>query len=144
MSQTETSVAEGLKLAHQALQDDLRKLEQAACSPSEKGWAELHARLSLTRSLIAGHFHLEEQGGYMDAVRKRQPRFEREVRQLEEEHRQLAQSLEELLAETSKAMGSSDALRGKVLAWVQHIRQHEARETDLIQDAYNLDIGAED
>jgi ElaB/YqjD/DUF883 family membrane-anchored ribosome-binding protein len=144
MARAEIPVAEALSQAHKALQDDLRKLEQAARMTSEKGWEGLCARLSLTHALVIDHFHLEEQGGYMDAVRKRQPRLERVVQELEEEHRQLAQSLEALLEETNKATGASDTLREKVLAWVQRIREHEARENDLFQDAFNVDIGAED
>jgi hypothetical protein len=31
-----------------------------------------------------------------------------------------------------------------VREWVERVRRHETRETDLVQDAYNLDIGAED
>jgi hypothetical protein len=144
MSRTETHVVNSLKQAHQALQDDLRKLEAAARSTSANAGEELRACVSATRAVVKGHFQLEEQGGYMDAVRKRQPRFERVVHELGEEHRQLTQSVEELLGQTDQAAAASDAFRERVLAWVQRIRQHEAREIDIIQEAYNLDIAAED
>jgi len=35
-------------------------------------------------------------------------------------------------------------LREKVRAWVEKVRKHEASENDLVQDVFNLDVGAED
>jgi hypothetical protein len=28
--------------------------------------------------------------------------------------------------------------------WIKHVRQHESREDDLMQDAFNVDIGTKD
>jgi hypothetical protein len=40
--------------------------------------------------------------------------------------------------------GSGPALRQEVRAWIERVRQHEARENDLVQEAFNRDIGTED
>jgi len=144
MKRTETSVAEALGRAHVALLEDLRKLEGAAQPPSAKGLAELRTRLGRTRTHITEHFRFEEKNGYMAAVRKREPRLERTVQQLADEHRQLAQTLDGLIEQAGAARTLDEALREKVRAWVEKVRKHEASENDLVQDVFNLDVGAED
>jgi hypothetical protein len=144
MKRTETSVAEALGRAHAALLEDLRKLEGAAQPPSAKGLAELRTRLGRTRTHITEHFRFEEKNGYMAAVRKREPRLDRTVQQLADEHRQLAQTLDALIDQAGVARTLDEALREKVRAWVEKVHKHEASENDLVQDAFNLDVGAED
>jgi hemerythrin-like domain-containing protein len=141
---TQNSVAEALSRAHAALLQDLRTLEEAVRPSSGEGLPELRARLGATHTHIAEHFRFEEQNGYMDAVRKREPRLERTVQQLAEEHRQLTQSLDALIGEARTAANLDDSFRERVVAWVEEVRQHEIRENDLVQDVFNLDIGAED
>lgn len=144
MGRTENSVAEALGQAHAALLADLRELEQAVCPSREEGLAELHARLGAAHAHITKHFRFEEQNGYMDAVRKREPRLERTVLHLAEEHRQLAQALDALVQEAETAVGPDSGFDERIRAWVDRLRQHEARENELFQNAFNLDIGAED
>ena len=86
----------------------------------------------------------EEQNGYMDAMRKREPRLERTIEQLAAEHGQLKQSLDALVREAGAATSLSGTLQNEIREWVERVRQHEIRENDLVQDAFNLDIGAED
>jgi len=144
MRSTETSTAEALSRAHATLLDDLRNLEETVRSVSGEGLAELRARLSATCAQITAHFRFEEQNGYMNTVRKREPRLERTIQQLADEHRQLAESLDCLVREYGAATSLEDTLRKEIRAWIEHVRQHEARENDLVQNAFNLDIGAED
>ncbi len=80
----------------------------------------------------------------MDKVRKREPRLERAVQQLAEEHQQLMQALDAILAEANAAPAMTDALRDKIRAWVERIRNHETRENHLVQEAFGFDVGAED
>jgi hypothetical protein len=80
----------------------------------------------------------------MDVVRTREPRLERTIQQLAREHRQLAQSLEALIAQARAATDLHDRLQVAVREWVERVRQHEMRENNLVQDAFDLDIGAED
>jgi len=144
MDNTETSVAEALRRAHAALVVNLRTLEEAALAGPEDGPGNLRARLRATQAHLAEHFRCEEQNGYMDAVRKREPRLERTIQELADEHRQLMQCLETLLqgARSDRCLG--EPFREEVRRWVERVHQHEVRETDLVQDAFNLDLGAED
>jgi hypothetical protein len=145
MERLPTSDAEALSCAHAALLEDLRALEEAARPESGEGLAGLRARLRTTFDHVTEHFRFEEQNGYMDAVRKREPRLERVILQLGEDHRRLLQSLEALLDEArSAAHLVGPGLGEKVREWVERVRRHEAGETELVQDAFNLDIGAED
>ena len=90
MARTETSIAEALSRAHDALLNDLEKLWESVDPASGQTLAGLLARLSTTQAHVTEHFRFEEQNGYMDAVRKREPRLERAIQQLAEEHEQLS------------------------------------------------------
>jgi hypothetical protein len=144
MATEETPLVEALSRAHGSLLEDLRKLEEAAGPASGVHAEELAARLAATRAHITEHFRFEEQNGYMDAVRKREPRLERTVQDLAEEHQQLAQALDALLGEVRAARPVSAAFRTHVQDWVKAVRQHEQRENDLVQDAFAVDIGTKD
>jgi len=143
MNSTETRIAEALRRAHDALLDDLRKLEEAVRPVSAERLAELRVQLGATHAHITAHFRFEEQNGYMNAVRKREPRLDRAIQLLAQEHRQLAEALNGLLKVCGAATSLEDTLRQQVRTWIQSVRQHEAREDDLVQEAFNLDIGAE-
>jgi len=144
MERTVPSVAEALGQAHTALLEDLRKLEATVAPTSEGGLPELRARLAASREHITEHFRFEEQNGYLDAVRRREPRLERTIQHLAEEHRQLARALDALIGNAAAAASLGGPLRNEVQAWIKQVRQHECHENDLVQDAFNLDIGAED
>lgn len=144
MKLKEKAITEGLCRAHESLLEDLRRLELAVGPASGESLTELRRRLAATRTHITKHFRYEEENGYMDVVRKREPRLVRTVEHLAEEHRQLSQGLDEILAEVQQATSLSDAVREKVRLWVRHVGEHELRENDLVQDAFNQDIGAED
>ncbi len=144
MKNLQPSMAEALSEAHGAFLEDLRKLEQAARPHSGEAISDLLARLAEICSEVGEHFRFEEQNGYMNAIRKDEPRLERSIQQLEEEHRQLGRTLEALLTEVKAITGQDLALREKVRAWAERVRHHEARENQLVQDAFNRDLGAKD
>jgi hypothetical protein len=137
------SVAEILSRAHEALQAELRKLEQAVSPSSREGLVEIRARLAAARTHIAEHFRVEEENGYLHAL-KDEPRLERAVHQLAKEHGQLSQLLDRLLGEARVAPSLGDTLREEIAGWIERLRQHEHRENDLVQGTLNMDIGAED
>jgi hypothetical protein len=144
MDHARTNIVEGLRQAHTSLLEDLRKLEEAAQSSTRPEGAELTARLVATRAHIAEHFRYEEQNGYMDGVRKREPRLERTIQQLGDEHKELARSLDALIEQSRATTGPDAGQRAKVRIWVEQVRQHERRENEVVQVAFNQDIGAED
>jgi hypothetical protein len=144
MGKPAISLAEALGQAHASLLEDLGQLEEAVRPSSSETLAALRSRLEATCTHITEHFRFEEHNGYMDGPRKREPRLERAVQQLAEEHVQLAQSLQALLAQARQATQLDDHFREEVRHWIKQVRQHEARENDIVRDAYSLDISAED
>jgi hypothetical protein len=140
----QNSLVEALRRAHVALLEDLRRLEQAVDPSSGGNLLDLRARLAATYSHVTEHFRFEEENGYLDAASKREPRLERTIRQLAEEHRQLTQSLDALVREAQLTTSLDDAFRERVREWLRHVRRHEHRENEFVQDAFNLDIGPED
>jgi hypothetical protein len=144
MGDIDRSLVEKLTRAHAALLDDLRGLEETVDPKSRLDLGQLGTRLAVAQAHVNEHFRFEERNGYMDRVRRREPRLEREIECLAEEHLELEQSLSRLFERAGTANGPMTALRQEVLDWIKRVRQHEARENDLVQGAFNLDIGAED
>ncbi len=144
MKNTETAVAEALNRAHASLLKDLQQLEETVRPGSPHGLETLRARLDAIRAHLAEHFRFEEENGYMNVVRQREPRLDHAVQRLAEEHRELAQSLAVLVGEANTVGKLDGAFRDKVHHWLQRVRQHEWHENDLIQDALIVDVSAED
>jgi hypothetical protein len=144
MRKHESHFAESLGRAHGALLKDLRALQEAACSASNRNPELLRSRLEATRRHIVEHFRFEEQDGYMDTVRHREPRLGHSIDELAKEHGQLLNEMDVLLTEVAVASTINESLSMKVSEWINHVRQHETRENHLVQDAFNLDIGLED
>ena len=144
MAKKQASAVESLSRAHRALRKDLQKLEDSASSMSDRDVAIIRAILEATRNHILEHFRFEEENGYMDKVRKREPRLEHAIDQLASEHGQLAQALDALIEKAKQASTFDPELPRKIREWITTVRQHEAREDGLVQECFSLDISAED
>jgi hypothetical protein len=142
MENTDTSVVALLGAAHRVLMRDLQGLEEmtqgAAPDP-----AAMTARLDEVRQHLADHFRFEEHNGYMQAVLARAPHLARKVEQLGAEHGTVARDLAALLHEARSSAALDDAFLAKVRAWLDRVRDHEARENILVEDAFNREFGAE-
>jgi hypothetical protein len=136
---TDTFV-EALQEAHTDLLSDLHELEKEMGADSASPVA-LGTHLGSLQTHILEHFRFEEEGGYMAQVLKEEPQLRSAADELLEEHQQMAETLEGLIQEITKASGVRDAFRKKVKAWIKQIRQHESRENSLVQEAY-YDSGA--
>jgi hypothetical protein len=144
MGKHESHFAESLGRAHGALLKDLWALQEAACFASNGNLVLLRSRLETAHKHILEHFRFEEQDGYMDTVRNHEPRLGHSIDELAKEHGQLMNEMDALLTEAAAASCINEPLRTKVSEWINHVRQHETRENQLVQDAFNLDIGLED
>jgi iron-sulfur cluster repair protein YtfE (RIC family) len=136
METPQYSFAEALHEAHTDLLRDLQELEQAVGAGSRESPAELSTRLGKVRMHLADHFCFEEEGGYMAPVLKEEPRLGRVIQELLAQHGQMAQALDALIQEVQRAPTAQAVPREKIQAWVGQVRHHEARENQLVQEAY--------
>ena len=144
MTDKRESFADKMERAHAALLKDLKELGDAARAPQIQNAGAWRRRLATIQSDVAKHFRYEEQNGYMTEVLKRKPNQERVVEQLLAEHQKLLLALTQLGMELDKAGLPDGAWLAKIQAWIGDVRKHEFSENDLVQDAFNLDISAED
>jgi len=136
MDNSPKSFAEALHEEHTALLADLHQLDDAVHAGSRASPMELGTRLTHLRTHLLEHFRFEEEGGYMAPVLHEEPRLGPEIQGLLDEHGQLAQTLDALIQEASAAQTLDDGLREKVRGWAKRVRQHEAHENNLVQEAY--------
>lgn len=130
--------------AHEALRADLRDLEVIANPAAPQGIDKLRRRLGEVKAHALKHFASEEEGGWFDHVKRDHPRLTKAIQELVDEHVRLRLALEGL-AEACAAATSIDApIRERLKAFIATMRAHESREDDLIQEAYNRDIGPAD
>jgi hypothetical protein len=144
MAQLRATYGEALLRAHRNLLKDLRKLREAVQAAAVGRPSDFAARLEATRADVLEHFHFEEQNGYMASVLELHPHLKRAAEHLQEEHGRLLGALDELIAEARSAPALSEGFGEKVLDWVQSVQRHERSENALVQDAFNLDLSAED
>lgn len=138
------NITESLTDAHRALFRDLGDLEVLVRSGAKDSLTELRARLGMTYTHLCEHFRLEEKNGYMDHLADDQPRLNRVIEQLVEEHRELRQALDLIHADAIVATQVDEALRQRICDWITRVRRHERNENDLVQDAADFDVGTQD
>ncbi len=143
-NKTDRGVAEALGRAHAVLLDDLKNLEGAALPTSGCNLLEILSRLNAARTHIAEHFRFEERNGYMDTVRQREPRLEQAIQELRADHGQLSRALDAIIDKVKAAPHPGHALKEEIARWLHDVRRHERRENDLVQDAFVMDVAAED
>jgi hypothetical protein len=144
MSELTTSPAAALAEAHHELLNDLAVLEQLIRPTEQARPVEVWTCLGDLRGHIGTHFRFEEQDGYMKAVLTRAPQHERKVRGLREEHDELWKSLADLIRQAGTLPALNDPFRQDLQAWIARVRDHEARENRLVEDAFNVDETAAD
>lgn len=147
MSQTNRSaIYQYIRDEHEALRHLLSHLHQALTGRTETPHHIAEMIGSLQKHL-ATHFVEEEQEGFFDGIVEQAPRLADRANQLREEHASLQQAAEELNRVATTEAGST--------AWWQEVNErfhllsrdlmhHEHKENDLLQDAYENDIGSKD
>lgn len=89
-------------------------------------------------------FEIEEQGGYMADVLEQYPEWHPQALHLQQEHELLVTQLRQISMRMrlERCTGSlSPECRRQLEDWIKWYRQHQRRETDLIQEAFVLEVG---
>lgn len=93
---------------------------------------------------VGDHFRTEEESGLFTELVGSEPRFQRAIENLIEEHRELQQSLDEIRRMAAACAGVDVGLSVKIRNWIDRLLHHEFSENDLIQDAVDSDFAAAD
>jgi hypothetical protein len=144
MAKSSDVIIEAMSKAHSRLMQDISQVEQILGSPLPGNQRDVHYELARVRKYLTEHFRLEEVNGYMDVVRQQQPRFERAIQHLHDEHRELTRSLDALIEGAEPGRTIDDSYRVKVQEFIDRLRRHETKEDELVQDAFTVDIGTKD
>jgi hypothetical protein len=143
MLSTTYPFADAMKQAQRAVQIHLRELEQVVAHPTAESLPQVRTRLKAVLGSVKDQFRAEARDGYMNAVREQDQRFESKLACLRDEHRELKRDLEFLVDEADALQQINDTFPDKVNAWIAHFRKHEKSEIDLIQEAFDVDVGGE-
>jgi hypothetical protein len=141
-----------IKEVNQEMWDSLSQLESLCSRPiSLKACCfEFVGRLGDLRDQLALHFALEEAYGYFDGPEDVAPDIAQRASKLRNQHRTIYQACDTLVeqAETLLCERNLAALTTVVPVafdkFANQLRQHEADETDLLQEAWLQDFGVGD
>ena len=121
-------------------------LEDALSRPAgdhEKWIAKVHGAVETMLATLRTHVEeTEAEGGLLPQLEEDAPWLEGRVEQLRSEHGDLLERTEQLLA--SCRDGEVEDLRDEALSLLQAVSRHRHRGTDLLYDAYMVDISAAD
>ena len=134
--------------AHRAeLRESVAAVDEALASPISRRdvWLErVHAALAELAHDFQVHIELTEgEGGLYQDVRRSAPRLSGRVRRLTDEHRRYAEHLESLLArfDNGGALDDLSDLREEITALMGQFVRHRQTGSDLVFEAYEVDIG---
>jgi len=141
---------EALRRQRAELRESMSALEAALAAPAIAGQARWVQRVHGALMELAGDFreHVEitegPEGLYRDVVRT-SPRLSDAVANLTREHLLINSHVEELLVRvtTPDVTGEVDRVRDLATALLGRLVRHRQRGSDLVFEAYEVDIGGE-
>ncbi len=139
---TQSDFLGAMQDAHRDLFEELSLLEQSLDFSDQQIPTELRQRMENVVSLVTCHFALEEEGGYLIAVRERRPEMAQRIDQLKAQHETLSETIRELMS--SEITRDPSLVRQSLQAWIQNMREHERLENELVLTAFNSDLGTGD
>lgn len=139
---------------HEALRQRMRELERyldqprpRAGSPEVEPWARaLAGQFADLHLRVAAHFAMEEGESSLRELARSHPRATRAIASLLREHGNLLGRMKDLLTATRAcaegfAPEPAPPLRRIARALLKALRRHESRESELILQLFNEDIG---
>lgn len=131
------------------LRDAMSALEDALAAPAPgrgRAWAErVQAALVELSGDLREHIDLTEgPGGLYRALRTTAPRLSNAVSRLTREHAEIGDLLEGLLTHVSGPGGHDpDPVRDLGMVLLGRLVRHRQRGSDLMYEAYSVDVGGE-
>ncbi|HKZ25123.1 MAG TPA: hypothetical protein VI980_06865 [Acidimicrobiia bacterium] len=130
------------------LHEAMESLEATVARPAApEGWAEavVDSLLQLRDALQAHIRELEAPDGLFAEILDKAPRLASEVEALKKEHIELAKSWARALQSLrGDGVASATEVRRRVISLIGRLAIHRHRGSDLVYEAYNVDIAAAD
>jgi hemerythrin len=124
--------------------DRIRAAIAATDAPTPEQRREVTQMIVNLRDCLAQHFAQEERGGYLEEAVTRLPRLEAKAAALQRQHGELLDAANAVLIAARQAATPADAwnvLRIEYTKLMQRLCAHEAAENEVLQTAFNEDIG---
>ena len=147
MNDTNRTWADELADEHALLGSYLEQLKDLISAPDDTTAMALSALLDEVQGRCQAHFVFEERDGYMVEVRERQPNLSGSLDALQAEHPTLISELaaiRDAVQAEPKLQQLDQEIAPRIRAWLASMRSHEHRETRIVQEAFNTDIGVGD
>lgn len=117
------------------------ELEIARPAASTQWLAEVGQSLTELREALVSHTkEVEGPDGILAQILRSEPRLNAAVNDMKEDHLELADALADV--EASVDAGDLTRTRRKVIVLLGRLTLHRQEGSDLVYDAYNVDIGA--
>lgn len=108
---------------------------------------ELAVEFEKLKDELVQHFHEEDEGGFFDGIVEHAPRLSERIEALRQEHDRLLEQLNELQTKVDVPAPSPEwwqELERSFHDFSCELMRHEHRENEILQEAYGVDIGAQD
>ena len=131
------------------LRDAIGGVERALAGPAgeryERWGKELAHELDELGEALERHIAVTEApGGLLDEILHEEPRLARRVHLVREDHAVMRQRLEDARAALPFDADGVAAARDRVVALLESVVRHRHLGSDLVYDAYNVDLEAAD
>lgn len=146
LTASEAAASQRIETQHVALRERIAEIQKTLESqPDEPELIGTH--LSTLSHELQAHFLEEEEGGFFDHIRQRAPQLSTDTKLLEEEHQEFLGRIRDLITIAETCEGSDpwwQRLKAEFHEYSKGLMHHESLENQLLQRAYNEDIGSHD
>jgi iron-sulfur cluster repair protein YtfE (RIC family) len=142
----EVEVLENIQREHEALRESIAHIHQLLAAHNTPG-DELATQLHRLHTALVEHFWHEEHEGFFDEVVSQAPRLTPQAHKLCAEHQEMLHTASELSRFASAGAGSETwwrELNSRFHVFSKQLMHHEGEENSLLQQAFQVDIGAHD
>jgi iron-sulfur cluster repair protein YtfE (RIC family) len=147
-----SEVARWMREEHRCVEELIAHLGERVADPPRvniDGWLkELRDDFERFRAHLLKHFALEEEGGYLNAVREVQPALDKDIQGLMSQHREVGHLLTDVFHEVSQVQADMplrirDACC-RIRNLIEILQQHEDIENRLVSQVLTRDVGTHD
>jgi hypothetical protein len=142
---------DAVRLRRDTLLDAILELEQSLAAPATdraRAWTtDVSASLDHLRAVFGHHVaDTEHEGGFFDEILEEEPRLTRAVERMRADHVTIATTADDLAERFRDARDDADveALRAAVLDLIRALLVHRHRGSELVYEAYNVDLSVGD